>query len=205
MWFYDSFAGLSWGICFVFCVFKDLFEVFFVCVLVLKQNNFTSNFPTLKGVSKKSRSEITLVNVLWKSWFGLPWDHFGECAVEELLWASQGSLWWVCCGRATTFGLLGHSGITLVSALWKSYFGLVRDHFGECAVEELLWASQGSLWSVSCGGRAICYSGITLVGALWKSYFGLVRDHFGERAVEELLWATQGSLWWARCGRATLG
>ena len=33
-----------------------------------------------------------------------------------------------------------------MSALWKSYFGLVRDHFGECAVEELLlralWATQ---------------------------------------------------------------
>ena len=48
--------------------------------------------------------------------------------MEELLWASQGSL--------------------LVSPLWKSYFGLVRDHFGESAVEELLWASR------VCCGRA---------------------------------------------------
>ena len=66
-------------------------------------------------------------------------DHFGECAVEELLWATQGSLWPVCCGRTK----LGYSGITLGSVLWKSYFGLLRDHFGQCAVEELLWAAQG--------------------------------------------------------------
>ena len=148
----------------------------------------TSKFPTLKGLSKKVRSETTLVNVLWKHLFGLLWDHFGECAVEELLWASQGSLWWVCCGRATTLGPLGYSGITLASVLWKNYFGLVRDHFGECTVEELLLASQGSLWWVRCGRATLGYSGITLVSVVWKSYFGL-----------------QGSLWWARCGRATLG
>ena len=67
--------------------------------------------------------------------------------VEEVLWATQGSLWPVCCGRAK----LGYSGITLGSVLWKSYFGLLRDHFGQCAVEELLWATQGSLWPVCCG------------------------------------------------------
>ena len=133
--------------------------------------------------------------MLWKNLFGLLWDHFGECAVEELLWASQGSLWWVCCGRATTLGPLGYSGITLASVLWKNYFGLVRDHFGECTVEELLLASQGSLWWVRCGRATLGYSGITLVSVLWKSYFWRVRDHFGECAVEELLWASQGSLW----------
>ena len=56
-----------------------------------------------------------------------------------------------------------------MSALWKSYFGLVRDHFGECAVEELLWATQGSLWPVCCGRAKLGYSGITLASVLWKS------------------------------------
>ena len=77
--------------------------------------------------------------------------------MEELLWATQGSLWPVCCGRATLGSAkLGYSGISLASVLWKSYFGLLRDHFGQCAVEELLWealswATQGSLWPVCCG------------------------------------------------------
>ena len=68
--------------------------------------------------------------------------------------------------------------MTLVGALWKSYFGLVRDHFGQCAMEALLWATQGSVWRMCCG----------------RATLGC-RDHFGERAVEELLWASQGSLW----------
>ena len=145
--------------------------------------------------------------MLWKSNFALLRDHFGQCAVEELLWATQGSLWPACCGRAT----LVYSGMTLASVLWKRCFGLLRDHFGQCAVKELfgllrdhfgqcaveglLWATQGSLWPVCCGRGALGYSGITLVSVLWKSYFGLVGDHFGECAAEELLWATQGSLW----------
>ena len=85
------------------------------------------------------------MSVLWKSYFG----HFGECAVEKLLWATQ----------------------ALASVLWKSYFGLLRAHFGECAVEKQFWATQD----------------------------------FGECAVEELSWATQGSLWGVCCGGATLG
>ena len=168
-------------------------------------------------------SGITLVTLLWKSYFGLLRDHsgecaveellcvfkhhFGQCAVEELLWAIQGSLWPVCCGRAT----LGYSGMTLGTLGW------------ECAVEELLWATQGSLWPVCCGRATLGYSGITLASALWKSYFGVLwksyfgysgitlasvlwksyfglsRDHFGQCAVEELLWASQC------CGRASLG
>ena len=75
---------------------------------------------------------------------------------------------------------------------------------GECAVEGLLWATQGSLWPVCCGRATLGYSGITLASVLWKSYFELVRDHSGECAVERLLWATQGSLWPVCCGRATL-
>ena len=77
--------------------------------------------------------------------------------------ASQGPLWPVCCGRAK----LGYSG-------------LLRDHFGQCAVEELSWATQG-------------YSGTTLASVeelSWatQGYW----DHFGQCAVEELSWATQG-------------
>ena len=52
------------------------------------------NSPPLKDCQKKSRR-----------------NHFGKCAVEKLLWATQGSLWPVCCERAT----LGDSGITLAS------------------------------------------------------------------------------------------
>ena len=102
---------------------------------------------------------------------------------------------------------LGYSGVTLASVLWKSsvlwkgYFGLLknwllRDHSGECAVEglfgllrghfgqrgveELLWATQGSLWPVEelswagslwgacCGRATLGYSGITLANVLWK-------------------------------------
>ena len=127
--------------------------------------------------------------MLWKGYFGLLRDHFGQCALEGLLWATQGSLWPVCCGRAT----LGYSGTTLGSVLWKGYFG------------RLLWATQGSLWPVGCGRATLGYSGITLASVLWKGYFGLLRDHSGERAVEELLWTTQGPLWGVCCGRATLG
>ena len=162
-------------------------------------------------------------SVLWKSYFGLLRDHFGQCAVEELLWATQGSLWPACCGRATLgysgttlllwatqgglWGVccgratLGYSGITLASVLWKSYFGLLRDHSEKGAVEgllwvlrgqervveRLLWATQGSLWPVCCGRATLGYSGRTLGSVLWKSYFGLLRDHSGECAVEDLL------------------
>ena len=91
------------------------------------------------------------------------------------------------------------------SVLWKSYFEILRDHFGQSAMEELSWATQGSLWPVWCGRTTLGYSGITLASVLWKSYFGLLRDHFGQCAVEELSWATQGSLWPICCGRAILG
>ena len=95
----------------------------------------------------------TVVDERWKG-------HSGACGVEELR-----------CGSAT----LSYSGITLGSVLWKGYFGLLRDHFGQCAVE----ATQGSLWGVCCGSATLGYSGITLASVLWKKYFGLLRVHFG--------------------------
>ena len=87
---------------------------------------------------------------------------------------------------------LGYSGITLGSVLWKSYFGLLtdhsgecavkelyfgllRDHFGQCAVEELLWATQGH--SAECAVEEL----------LWAT------QGSGECAVEELSWATGGT------------
>ena len=148
-----------------------------------------SLWPVCCGRAKLGYSGTTLGSVLWKSYFGPLNHHFGQCAVEELLWATQGSLWPVCCGRAT----LGYSGITLASVLWKGYFGPLRDHFGQCAVEEPLWATQGSLcqgslWPVCCGRATLGW--ITLASVLWKGYFGLLRDHFGQCAVEELSWAT---------------
>ena len=73
-----------------------------------------------------------MLSALWKSYFGLVRDHFGECAMEELLWASH----------------------------------LVRAHFGECAVEELFWAVGITLMSVLW--KSYCGSGITLVSVLWK-------------------------------------
>ena len=149
------------------------------------------------GRTKLSYSGISLVHVLRKGYFGQLRDHFGQRAVEELLWATQESVWRMRCGR-TTLGnsgitlavrcgraTLSYSGITLGSVLWKGYFGLLRDHFGQCAVEELLWATQGSLWGVCCGSTTLGYSGITLASLLWKIYFGLLRDHFGQCAVED--------------------
>ena len=132
------------------------------------------------GRAKLRYSGITLASVLWKSYVALLRDHFGQCAVEELSCATQGSLWPVCCGRAK----LRYSGITLASVLWKSYVALLRDHFGQCAVEELSCAThhfgqcaveelscatQGSLWPVCCGRAKLRYSGITLASVLWKS------------------------------------
>ena len=72
----------------------------------------------------------------WKAMLACGWldSHvaFGwlESPVEGLLCVSgsQGPLWPVCCGRAQT----------LASVLWKGYFGLLRDDFGQCAVGELL-------------------------------------------------------------------
>ena len=154
------------------------------------------------------------MSVLWKSYFELLRAHFGECAVEELLWPMQGPFWRLCCGKAT----LAYPGTILASLLWKSYFGLCRNHFGECAVEELLWPTQGPFWRACCGkvaplwraccGRAtLSYSGTILASVLWKSYFGLLRDHFGESAAEELLWPTRDHIiyWRVCCGKATLG
>ena len=84
---------------------------------------FTSKFPTLKGLSKKIEAK---------------------------------SLWQMCCGRAN----LGYSGTTLLYVLWTSYFGLLKDHFGECAVEELLWPTQGPFCRVRCGKATLGYSGL---------------------------------------------
>ena len=134
-------------------------------------------------------SRITLASVLWKSYFELLRDHSGECAVEDLSRATQGSLWPVCCGRATS----SYSGITLVSMLWKSYFAA-------CCGRATLGYS-----GICCERATLGYSRITLASVLWKSYFELLRDHFGQCAVKGLLWATQGSLWPVCCGRATLG
>ena len=96
-------------------------------------------------------SEVILVNVLWKCYVELLRDYFGE----------QGSVWRACCERATlgyseitlvnVLWTLGYSGISLVNMLWKCCVELLRDHFGECAMEELLWATQGLLWRVWCG------------------------------------------------------
>ena len=107
-------------------------------------------------------------------------------------------------GLISTLQLYNYPGITSVNVLWKSYVALLRDHFGQCAVEELSCATQGSLWPVCCGRAKLRYSGITLASVLWKSYVALLRDHFGQCAVEELSCATQGSLWPVCCGRAKL-
>ena len=48
--------------------------------------------------------------------------------MEELSWASQGSF--------------GERAVEK----WKSYFGLLKDYFGQRAVEDLSWATRGLLW-----------------------------------------------------------
>ena len=83
---------------------------------------------------------------------------FGECAVEELSWATRDDF-----GQYAVEATLGYS------------VGLLRDHaveelllpsFGERAVEKLLWATQGSLWPVCCERATLGYSGITLASVL---------------------------------------
>ena len=91
-------------------------------------------------------------DVLWKS----VWEHFHECAVGELVWATLGQLWWVwsgttCYGRAS----VGYS--------WWS--GRASEDELLCAVEEVVWATLGH-----CGGCAV--EG----GLLW--------NHVGGCAVE---------------------
>ena len=105
-------------------------------------------------------------------------------------------------GLISTLQLYNYPGITSVNVLWKSYVALLRDLFGQCAVEEL--SCGGSLWPACCGRAKLRFSGITLASVLWKSYVALLRDHFGQCAVEELSCATQGSLWPVCCGRAKL-
>ena len=71
----------------------------------------------------------------------------------------------------------------------QSYVRLLRDYFGQCAVEELFWATQGSFLPVCrkkvtpgyqgsfrpvyCGKAKLDYSGIILANIM-----------------EELLWVT---------------
>ena len=84
-------------------------------------------------------------SVLRKGYFWLQGSLWPVCC-GRAIWATQGSLWGVCCARATLSKItlasvcgraaLEYSGITLGSLLWKSFFGLLRDHFGQCAVEE---------------------------------------------------------------------
>ena len=84
------------------------------------------------------------MSVLWKSQ-GPFWQVCcGKAAV------GYSGLWRVCCGRATT---LGYSRITLVSV--QEPLSLLMNHFGDCAVEKLLWATQD-----------FGYSGITLASVL---------------------------------------
>ena len=70
-----------------------------------------------------------------------------------------------------------------MSALWKSYFGLVRAHFGECAVEELPGVLKSQVLKIQkpdspTGGEQAFvglintlqlynYPGITLINVLW--------------------------------------
>ena len=105
--------------------------------------------------------------------------------MEEPSWAASGDDFGQYAVEAT---LLGYSGITLASVLWKSYFCLVTDHFGERAVEKLLWATQGSLWPVCCERATLGYS-----GSLWPA------------CCERATLGYSGSLSPARCGRAKLG
>ena len=148
-------------------------------------------------------------SALWKSYFELLRDHFGQCAVEGLLWATQ-SYW--------DYSRITLALFRLASVLWKGYFrlsGLLRDHFGQCAVEGLLrdhfgysrttvgsvlWKSYFGLLkdhSGGCGRATLGYSGTTLASVLWKGYFGLLRATQGPRAV--------GPFWPVCCGRATMG
>ena len=87
-----------------------------------------------------------------------------------------------------------------MSVLWKGYFGLVRAHFGECAVEELPGVLKSQVLKIQqphspTGGEKQAFVGlintlqlynypvITLINVLWRSYVALPRI---VAAVEEL-------------------
>ena len=141
----------------------------------------------------------TVVDEGWKG-------HSGACGVGELVWATPDPLWWMCCGRAVCysgppFGCGRVVGVTL---------GPIRDHFGRCALEEVLWAIQGSLASVLGYSGITCQCAVEEVlwatqGSLWPVCCGRAKLGYSGITLEEVLWATQGSLWPVCCGRGTLG
>ena len=91
----------------------------------------------------------------------------GGCAMEGLVAGALKSQ------NPTVLRVRKITSLRNSSALWKRYFELLRDHFNQCAVEELLWATQEllcatqeSLWPVCCGRATLSYSGITLASVL---------------------------------------
>ena len=57
-------------------------------------------FRSIMAVSKMKAIHVNIYGFLHSLGSILGGDHFGQCAVEELSRATQGSLWPVCCGRA---------------------------------------------------------------------------------------------------------
>ena len=70
---------------------------------------------------------------------------------------------WMCCGRAS--GGLAEVPEPHSPAGAEIYF---TSKF-QRAVEELSWATEGSLWPACCERTTLGYSGITLEGVLCKS------------------------------------
>ena len=61
--------------------------------------------------------------------------HFGGCAMEGLVAGVLKSQ------NPTVLRVRKITSLRNSSVLWKGYFGLLRDHFGQCAVEEQSWAT----------------------------------------------------------------
>ena len=77
-----------------------------------------------------------------------------------------------------------------MNVLWKSYFGLLKDYFGQRAVEDLSWATRLLAdYFGECAVEGLSYSGTTLVSAVEKLSWATQRP-LRECAIEELSWAT---------------
>ena len=97
-----------------------------------------------EGLLDYSALSYTGATLSIRGCFKLVWGQGGPlwCICWKGYSKLLGPLWWMCCGRAS----VGYSRTAFMNVLRKGQCGLLWDHFGECAVEGLVWATLGPLW-----------------------------------------------------------